>query len=312
MPKKPTYEELAKRVKELEKEIGRAKRTYQEKTSQLGERIKELDCLYSISMLVETPGISLTDILQSTANLIPKAWQYREITCARIILQNRQISTYNFRETAWNQRVAIQANGRDIGTLEVSYLEQMPERDEGPFLKEERKLLNAISEQLGLIIERKQADEALKQRERELENKTKSLEELNAALKVLLKKRDEDKVELEEKVLLNVRELILPYLEKLKGRGLDERQKTFADILESRINDIISPFLHSLTVVYKELTPKEIQVADLVKQGKTTKEIAELLNASPRAVEFHRHNLRKKLGLRNEKANLRSHLLSLI
>ncbi|MFW6147209.1 MAG: response regulator transcription factor [Thermodesulfobacteriota bacterium] len=282
------------------------------KNGQLEERLKELDCLYSISQLTEEHGISLSELLHATTHIVARAWQYPDITNARISLEGEVFCTQDYKETPWKQATTIKVNHRNIGTLEVSYSERRPERDEGPFLKEERKLLNAIAERLGHIIEHKWAEQELERRDKELEDKNKSLEELNIALKVLLGQREEDKVILEQRILLNMQELILPYLKKLKDSGLDEKQKIFADILEARINDIISPFLHSLTVVYKNLSPKEIQVADLVKQGKTTKEIAELLNASPRAVEFHRHNLRKKLGLRNEKANLRSHLLSLI
>jgi len=153
--------------------------------------------------------------------------------------------------------------------------------------------------------------EVLREREKDLEIKTKSLEELNAALRVLLKRREEDKRDLEEKVLLNVQELLMPFLQKIKNNGLDDKQETYLSILESNLNDIISPFSHKLSSKYFNLTPTEIQVASLVKGGRTSKEIAELLNSSRRAIEFHRDSLRNKFGLKNKKANLRSFLLSL-
>ena len=161
------------------------------------------------------------------------------------------------------------------------------------------------------ITEQVQGEQALRERKKELKIKTKNLEETNTALRVLLKKRDEDRTELEEKVLSNVKELVLPYLEKLKRTGLNQRQKTFASILESNIDDIISPFLRRMSSRYLGLTPAEIQVANLVRQGKRTKDIAELLDLSPKTIEDHRKNLRKKLGLKNKKANLRTHLLSI-
>jgi DNA-binding CsgD family transcriptional regulator len=111
--------------------------------------------------------------------------------------------------------------------------------------------------------------------------------------------------------LLNVKELVLPYLKKLKKSRLDDRQKTSANILESNLNGIISPFLHTLSAKYSSLTPKEIRVAGLVREGQTTKEIAKLLISSTDTIDFHRKNIRKKLGLRNIKSNLRSYLLSL-
>jgi PAS domain S-box-containing protein len=157
----------------------------------------------------------------------------------------------------------------------------------------------------------KQIELALKQREQELEMQADNLEEANAALRVLLKKRDEDKKELEEKVLFNMKQMAEPYLEKLKKTGLDERQKAFLDILESNLNDIISPFSRSLYFNHLNLTPAEMQIAALIRHGRTTKEIATVLNLSSRTVETHRKNIRKKLGLTEKKANLRSKLLSL-
>ena len=161
------------------------------------------------------------------------------------------------------------------------------------------------------IQERKKAERELRKREKELRIKTRNLEEANTALRVLLKKRDEDRTELEEKVLSNVKELVLPYLEKLKRTGLNQRQKTFASILESNIDDIISRFLRRMSSRYIGLTPAQIQVATLVRQGKRTKDIAELLDLSPKTIEDHRKNLREKLGLKNKKTNLRTHLLSI-
>jgi PAS domain S-box-containing protein len=160
------------------------------------------------------------------------------------------------------------------------------------------------------ITERKQAEQALREREAELEIKTNSLEEVNTALRVLLRRREEDKAEIEEKVLLNVRELVVPFLERLKKSQLDPKQLSYTDILESNLNDIISPFSRTLSAKYLSLTPKEIQIANLIKQGKSTKDIGELMALSPRTIETHRKSLRKKLGLEKKKSNLRSRLLT--
>ena len=160
------------------------------------------------------------------------------------------------------------------------------------------------------ITKRKQAELSLIERSEELENKSHELEEVNAALKVLLKNRDEDKKDFEKKVVANVKKIVFPYVEKLYNSQLNDRQMVYLNIIKSNLVDIIAPFLHQLSSKYSDLTPSEIQVAGLVKDGQTTKEIAELLNSSTDAIDFHRNNLRKKLGLRNTKTNLRSFLLS--
>ncbi|MCX5856183.1 MAG: PAS domain S-box protein [Deltaproteobacteria bacterium] len=161
------------------------------------------------------------------------------------------------------------------------------------------------------ITVRKRAEEALKKRERDLKAKSRNLEELNTALKVLLRQREEDKDELEEKILANVKQLAMPYIEKLKKSRLKDEEADYVNILESNLKNIISPFSHNLSSQYLNLTPKEIQIANLIKEGKTTKDIAELMNISPGTVDFHRDNIRVKLNLKNKKTNLRSYLMTL-
>jgi PAS domain S-box-containing protein len=161
------------------------------------------------------------------------------------------------------------------------------------------------------INEIKQTEQKLKQREIELETKNIRLKEMNIALNILVKKRDEDKKELEEKVMTNITELVLPYVAKLKNTGLNYRQEIFADIIQSNIEEIISPFAHKLSHKYLNFTPAELKVAYLVKQGLRTKEIAKLLNSSSETITRHRKSMRKKLKLTDKKSNLRTHLLSL-
>jgi DNA-binding CsgD family transcriptional regulator len=112
-------------------------------------------------------------------------------------------------------------------------------------------------------------------------------------------------------MVVNVKELVLPFLEELKMSRLDERQKAFTDIIESNLNDITSPFVHGLSTKYYNFSPTEIRIANIIKQGKSTKEIAAILKMSPRTVDNHRFNIRKKLGISNKKANLTTHLLSI-
>lgn len=157
----------------------------------------------------------------------------------------------------------------------------------------------------------KVTEEALRQREKELEAKTLHLEEANAALKVLLRRRQEDERELQERIMANVRELVTPYVLKLKRSRLSERQRIYLEILEGNIAELTAPFVDTLSRSFQKLTPSEIRIAALVREGKTSKQIAEILLVSPRTVEFHRDHIRRKLGLAGSKTNLRSFLLSL-
>ena len=161
------------------------------------------------------------------------------------------------------------------------------------------------------ITEWKEAERGLKKREKELRIKSRSLGELNTTLRVLLKEREGDREELEEKVLSNVRAFVLPYVDKLRRNRLDTKATAYVDIMESNLMDIISPFSRKISSKYRNLTPKEIQLANFIKEGKTSKEIADFLNVSKSAVDINRYRLRNKLGLNKVKANLRSHLVTL-
>jgi len=163
------------------------------------------------------------------------------------------------------------------------------------------------------ITERKKAEEKLLDLVNQLERKVKeystNLEEKNAALKVLLKQNQEEKAEMEEKILLNVKELIMPAVEKMKHGRMKNLKKHIA-VLESNLSRITSSFSSKLTSKALNLSHQEIQVANYVMHGRTTKEIAELMGLAERTIDFHRAKIRKKMGLLNQKEGLRIHLLS--
>ncbi|MCP3890507.1 MAG: PAS domain S-box protein, partial [Desulfobulbaceae bacterium] len=170
MAEKPTYEELEQKIKKLEKvesEHNKVAEAFQKKTYELRERVKELNCLYHISGLIEKVDNSLADICQGVVDIIPPSWQYPEITCSRILLNGKEYKTENFKETIWKQTSNIYVFKGQEGTLEVYYLEEKSEIDEGPFLQEERSLINAIAGRLGHIIEQKQSEAAVRESEKE-------------------------------------------------------------------------------------------------------------------------------------------------
>ncbi|GAB6194306.1 PAS domain S-box protein [Desulfocastanea catecholica] len=144
---------------------------------------------------------------------------------------------------------------------------------------------------------------------KELKFKTKNLEETNTALSVILKRREADKSAIEESVVNNIRELVMPCIQQIKKYRLDSAALKHVSLAESYLTDIVSPFLRKLSTKHLHLTQKELQVANLLKDGKSSKEIADILNITVRGVEFHRYRIRSKLGIRGTKDNLRSYLL---
>ena len=153
------------RSKRIEKMLTELNETLEERVQ---ERVKELNCLYSISAFGYKPHVSLAENIQGVVTLIPPAWQYPEMTCARIILEGKEFRTLNFKETSWKQSCEIILNQEQIGLVEVFYLKELPQRDEGPFIAEERLLIEAIAEHVSRNVERHRSEESIKSLSREL------------------------------------------------------------------------------------------------------------------------------------------------
>lgn len=161
------------------------------------------------------------------------------------------------------------------------------------------------------ISKRKRAEEILSEKKIALQAKTVKLEETNIAMKVLLQKRDEDKTYMQDQILSNIKKLIAPYFNKLRKSPLDESQKAYIEVIESNLQEIFPANSIGFSSEYYGLTRSELIVADLIQHGKKTKEIAALLSLSPKTVEVHRNNIRKKLGITNRKVNLQTYLHSI-
>ncbi len=161
------------------------------------------------------------------------------------------------------------------------------------------------------VAERERAEALLSRQTHELDVKSRTLEEANIALRVMLKAREEDRKELEDNVVSNIHELAFPHLNRLRNTRLTPEQAALLDIVCANLDRVISPFSRRLSSRHLGLTPQEILAANLIKGGHSSKDIATILGVSVRTVDFHRENIRKKLGLNNRKSNLRSHLLSL-
>ena len=161
------------------------------------------------------------------------------------------------------------------------------------------------------ITDRKQMERSLMEREKELQVHSRNLEEMNTALKVLLRKLETEKQSVEAEILANAKENIIPYLDEMEKTDLSEAQKLCIDAVRKNLNSIVSPFVKKMKAKYPSLSIKEAQVARLIGHGRTTKEIAVLLKITPKAVEFHRFNIRKKLRISGKKLNLQDFLANL-
>ncbi|MCP3874013.1 MAG: PAS domain S-box protein [Desulfobacteraceae bacterium] len=183
-----------------------------------------------------------------------------------------------------------------------------------PFLDETGKMIGTVGSARD-VTRTKEIEKELNTLNEELEEiikkRTSSLEDVNTALRVLLKGREEDKKQISENIYANFSSLILPLLKQLRNSLTIKTQEEILDILESAIKEMASPFSKKLADPIMALTPTEILVAGLVKDGKTNKEISQILNKSIRAVSSHRDKIRHKFGLKNKKINLRTYLLSL-
>ena len=150
---------LRRRVAELETSEAERKRL----EDALGKHVKKLQWLHDINQIAEKPGITLDQLYQEVVNLLPASWQYPEITCAQITINGKKFEVGNCRNTEWKQSSDIKVHGDKVGVVEVCYLEEKPELDEGPFLREERLFIDTAAEWLGRITEHKQGDETIRQ-----------------------------------------------------------------------------------------------------------------------------------------------------
>jgi len=298
MVKKPTYEELEQKINKLEKEAEK-RSAFEEKWLLFMESATDGFALYDSEL-------HLLEVNNAQLQMLPEGITKEDVIGKHLT----EFAPDTKRTEIYDKFMGVLRTGIPITILDF---EASPKYNIIGLHANIRAF--RVGDGLGVILtdiaELKNAERELRKREAELEMKNVTLEEANIALKVLLQKRDKDREELEEKVIFNMKELAMPILDKLKTTKLDSSQVAYLSVLESNLNEIVSPFPVGLSSKYLNLTPAEIQVANLIRRGESTKEIAELLNSTVRAIEFHRNNIRKKLGLKNEKINLRNHLLSI-
>jgi DNA-binding CsgD family transcriptional regulator len=273
----------------------------------LRERIKELNCLYGITRLTESNLGSLDEFLTRVCSLLPPAWQYPEITCGRITFQGKTCKTATFKVTKWRQAARITVFGEPAGEVEVFYMKERPALYEGPFLREERALLDAVAEHIGAMAMRLSAEQRLQETNKQLVVEREALREANAALKVVLTRIEEEKLKMRKDIQANVEKVLLPVIYALLTE-VPAPQKRYVELLRDNLTDIASPFIGQLTDKYRSLTPTEIGICNMIRTGLRSKEIAQTRGVSTATVSRHRERIRRKLGLANTDANLTTFL----
>ncbi len=275
----------------------------------LHERIKELNCLYGISKLAEQHLDSLDELLQEMVNFLPHSWQYPEITCARILFKEKTYTSDKFKVTNWRQSSRIYMYHEAVGECGIFYLEECPPADEGPFLKEERALLDAVAEQISTIATRISADMELQETNRQLVLERKALQESNTALKIVLARIEKEKQEIYQDIKTNVDKVMMPILHALALK-LPPTQLKYVEMFKTNLEEIASPFIGKLSHRYHSMTPTEITICNMIKSGMRTKEIAEIRGISQATVNRHREKIRHKLNITNHNVNLATFLQS--
>ncbi|MFC1987308.1 helix-turn-helix transcriptional regulator [Chloroflexota bacterium] len=276
---------------------------------ELYERIKELNCLYGVSQLAERYLDSLDDLLQELVNFLPHSWQYPDITCARIFFKGKTYTSDRFKMTSWRQSSRIYMYNEAVGECSIFYLEEYPPADEGPFLKEERALLDAVAEQIGAIATRISADLELQETNRQLTLEREALQESNTALRIVMARIEQEKQEIHQDIKTNVEKILMPILNSL-ALQLSPSQKKYAEMLQANLEEITSPFISQLSLSYHSMTPTEITICNMIRNGMRTKEIAEMRGVSEATINRHREKIRRKLKITNQDVNLATFLES--
>ncbi|MDH3258002.1 MAG: LuxR C-terminal-related transcriptional regulator [Deltaproteobacteria bacterium] len=273
----------------------------------LRERIKELNCLYAIAQLAEPANGTIDEVLEGTVAIIPPSWQYPEVTCARISFLDKTYKSPDFKLTSWRQSSVIYLYGEPAGEVTVCYREERPPAYEGPFLHEERVLLDAVAERIGAIAMRMVAEQELQETNRQLLVERQTLKETNTTLRTIMARVEEEKREIHRDIRDNVEKVLMPILQEL-FIAVPKSQRKFVELLQENLEEITSPFVSYLSTRFQALTPTEIQICTMIKSGLRTKEIAELRGVSPATINRHRERIRHKLGITNSDVNLATFL----
>ena len=277
----------------------------------LHERVKELNCLYGLAQLAKESPDSLDEVLRRVINLLPPSWQYPEITVARITFKGDIFKSDGFRVTRWRQTARIMLHNEPVGEVAVFYLEERPPLCEGPFLREERILLEAVAEHIAGMAKRISAEKDLQETNRQLRVERQALQEANTALRSVLARIEEEKRDIQRQIQGNVEKVLMPMIYAL-AMEVPKGQRRYVELLRDNLEEITSPFISQLSEAHRSLTMTEIGICNMIRSGLTSKEIARMRGISDATVSRHRERIRRKLGITGSPTNLTSYLQTIM
>ncbi|MFT5050060.1 MAG: hypothetical protein ACI8QZ_001454 [Chlamydiales bacterium] len=274
-----------------------------ERVGRVAERIhaqeqlqKELNCVFELTRLIERHGGDIDQVLGGVARMLPGSWQHPESTCARVVFDDRNYVSDAFSATPLRQASEIVVAKEVRGVVEVFRASDAPRTGPELFLAHERLLLDAIAERVGRVAERIHAQEQLEVERALLSNS-------NIALREVLGRLEQEKLEIGNAVHDNVSRIIMPLIHGLESELLPRRSKHL-ELIKRQLDDLASSFTQEFSREFLTLTPAELQVCNMIRQGLTSKEIAQVRGVSPTTVSRQRDRIRSKLGLTSTPINL--------
>ena len=264
------------------------------------ERLRKMEFLCGITQLPQAPEESLESSLQKIAEYLPNAWRSPEICRARIVVNDVQYVSNDFRESPWELSAKIEAHGDTFGVVQIYHTEKTPGCGEIPYSQAERELLQAAADCIGRLVHHFQM-------ERQFQVQHRELEDANATIRAVLGQIEQRRQDISEDIATNVESVVMPALDTLEA-GIPQQQRKYLALVKQHIQEMTSPYISKLFKGLTQLTPAETQICQMIRSGLSTKEIAELRHVARSTVDRQRAKIREKLNIARTKMNLATYL----
>jgi DNA-binding CsgD family transcriptional regulator len=274
---------------------------------QLNSKLRELNCIYHLQRTIEMPGITLGEITQELVNILPLSISSSKLIFTRIQINSKTFTCPNFKSTVKLAQQKIYCFSEQIGVLEL-FADNIDFGCNEEDLKLKTNLVNLVTSMLGHAAERFLNNEQKQKHES-------AIDQYSSALGTVMSKVDQEKNQVQEKIVLNIENNLIPIVKKIQNINgiLNNPNKilAYANIIEKELNDITNDFLQKFENLKIRLTPVELKVCHYIKSGYSAKEIGDILGSSPNTVKNHSNNIRRKLGLTNKKVSLKKYVYSI-